>query len=104
MCRFMVRKFDGQKFLRSELLAGSVIPNPLGMFPPQVYTYWLVEDGGNGFLFDPNAPEDISATLQRYFELSRQQRETMSEASRQRAQELLSPAQMVKHYIELIEK
>jgi glycosyltransferase involved in cell wall biosynthesis len=64
---------------------------------------WLVEDGVNGFLFDPHAPHEIAATIRRYLELSHEHRAQMAKASRQRAQLLLSPATMVERYIRLIE-
>jgi glycosyltransferase involved in cell wall biosynthesis len=62
----------------------------------------LVKDGANGFLFDPNSPADIAGTMLRFHQLSAEQRVMMGQASRRRAEEMLSPERFVKQYEHLI--
>jgi glycosyltransferase involved in cell wall biosynthesis len=65
---------------------------------------WLVEEGVNGFLFDPRSPQEMADTIKRYFALSHEQKMQMGQASRRRAEYLLAPAGMAEHYIDLIEQ
>ena len=75
------------------ILASDVCDNPL-----------LVKDGENGFLFDPKDPQDIAAAIIRFAEQSPVQLEQMGQASRKRAEKMLSPDVFVNKYIELIEQ
>ena len=51
----------------------------------------LVEDGVNGFLFDPMDADSIASALVRFCGLSAEEREDMGAASRRKAESLLSP-------------
>jgi glycosyltransferase involved in cell wall biosynthesis len=64
----------------------------------------LVEDGVNGFLFDPNSPADMAATMLRFHQLPAEQRMLMGQTSRRRAEEMLSPERFLKEYEHLIRK
>ncbi len=64
----------------------------------------LVKDGENGFLFDPKDPQDIAAAIIRFAERSPVQLEQMGQASRKRAEKMLSPDVFVNKYIELIKQ
>lgn len=64
----------------------------------------LVEEGGNGFLFDPQSSENIAEAIQRFASLSSKQIHQMGVISRQRAENILAPAVFVDKYINLIEK
>lgn len=63
----------------------------------------LVEDGVNGFLFDPMRPDDIASAICRFSRLSRQERTAMGNAGRQRAEQLLSPERFIGQYEQLME-
>ncbi|MCK4753238.1 MAG: glycosyltransferase family 4 protein [Planctomycetes bacterium] len=64
----------------------------------------LVHDGENGFLFNPNCPEDIASTILRFSSLSADEKKKMGQKSRQLAETMLSPEIFVEKYIALIEK
>lgn len=74
------------------ILASRVGDNPI-----------LVEDGVNGFLFDPMRPDGIADTICRFSELSDQERIAMGNIGRQRAERLLSPERFIGQYEQLIE-
>jgi glycosyltransferase involved in cell wall biosynthesis len=63
----------------------------------------LVEDGVNGFLFDPMRPDDIASAICGFAKLSHQERVAMGNAGRQRAERLLSPERFVGQYEQLID-
>jgi len=62
----------------------------------------LVEDGVNGFLFDPLSPDDIANAILRFSGLSPEERAAMGKAGRRRAEEMLSPERFVGQYEQLI--
>lgn len=63
----------------------------------------MVEDGKNGFLFNPHYPEDIADKIICFSKLADEQREKMSIASREIAEKLLSKKVFINKYINLIE-
>ena len=75
------------------VLASSVGDNPR-----------LVEDGRNGFLFDPNAPADIADAIRRFAALPAETRDAMRAESRARAEAALSADGFNARYQELIER
>ncbi|HHD80835.1 MAG TPA: glycosyltransferase [Campylobacterales bacterium] len=62
----------------------------------------LVQDGRNGFLCDPESPEDIADKINCIASLSKEQRERMGQESRRMAEELFSEEKIVGRYEELI--
>jgi len=62
----------------------------------------LVQDGRNGFLCDPESPEDIADKINCIASLSKEQRERMGQESRKMAEELFSEEKIVGRYEELI--
>jgi len=62
----------------------------------------LVQEGLNGYLFDPKNPRDMAQTILKFAELATDTKRQMSIASRQRAEHLLSPQKFVDSYISLI--
>jgi glycosyltransferase involved in cell wall biosynthesis len=74
------------------VLASHVSDNPV-----------LVEDGVNGFLFDPTDPADIANAIVQFSQLPREERIAMGKAGRQRAEYMLAPERFVGQYEELIE-
>ena len=63
----------------------------------------MVQNGINGFLFNP---KDINAMVDafiKFFTLSREERETMGHASRRRAEELFDRERFLNGYIKLLE-
>jgi glycosyltransferase involved in cell wall biosynthesis len=64
----------------------------------------LVEDGKNGFLFDPHSPRDIANAILRFSSLSAEDRKKMGKESRKRAESMLAPSRFVREYIQLIDK
>jgi glycosyltransferase involved in cell wall biosynthesis len=73
------------------ILAGRICDNP-----------FLVEDGRNGFLFDPRNPKDIAEKILHFSTLPEEQIIRMGRESRIKAEELLSPSLFVDRYIQLI--
>lgn len=71
---------------------GNVCDNPI-----------IVEDGINGFLFNPNDIDDMSCALERLISLSEEQYKQMSENNRSRALQLFSQEIFIEKYIGLIE-
>lgn len=64
----------------------------------------LVKDGENGFLFDPESPEEIAESIQRFACLSMEEKERMGRRNRERAEQMFSPSVFVDRYIAIIEK
>ena len=64
----------------------------------------LVRNNENGFLFDPQSPEDIANAFSKMANSSHEQLLDMSRQSRRIAIEILSPAKFVDSYLELISK
>ena len=63
----------------------------------------LVEDGRNGFLFDPTSVEDIAAAIVRFAQSTISERRRMGRTGRDMAQTLLSNSTYVGRYIDLIQ-
>lgn len=63
----------------------------------------MVQDGVNGFLFDPVTIETIVDSFLKYFSLSQVERVAMGKASRKRAEELFDRDRFIGAYIKLIE-
>lgn len=64
----------------------------------------LVEEGENGFLFDPESPREIAEAIQRFVSLPSEEKKRMGHKSRQRAEALLAPDVFVDKYINLVGK
>lgn len=64
----------------------------------------IVEEGVNGYMFDPENIEDIYNSIVTYLSLSEEKKQDMSLNSRRIALEKFSPDVFVQKYIELIEK
>lgn len=62
----------------------------------------LLEDGVNGFLFDPHSPEDISRAIERFCDLPPEQRIAMGRANREKAERLFSFERFLREYEELL--
>ncbi len=63
----------------------------------------IVENGINGFLFNPNDPKKISDTIIKFFNLNSTEKEKMGKESREKAVVKFSKEFFVSKYIELIE-
>ena len=63
----------------------------------------MVQDGVNGFLFDPNNVNDMANAFLKYFSLSESKREEMGINSRKIAEALFNKQSFLNSYIELIE-
>lgn len=64
----------------------------------------LVEDGVNGFLFDPRSPRDMADAMVRFAALTPAEREAMGRESRARAERLLSKDRFVAQYETLFDR
>ncbi|MGC8991501.1 MAG: glycosyltransferase family 4 protein [Verrucomicrobiia bacterium] len=64
----------------------------------------LLEDGVNGFLFDPHSPEDISNAIERFCDLPPEQRALMARADRAKAERLFSFESFLREYEEVLRK
>lgn len=64
---------------------------------------FLVKEGENGFLFDPESLEEIVDALLRFARLSSEEKIKMGKASRKRAEAMLSAERLVDEYERLIE-
>lgn len=64
---------------------------------------YLVQDGVNGFLFNPLDEDDMVKKINKIISLSQEEREKMGRKSREIAEVLFSEEMFVKKYIELIE-
>lgn len=62
----------------------------------------IVEDGRNGFLFDPLSAEDMAEKILEMLAMPSRGRADFAEASRLRAERLFSPDSFVEKYIELL--
>lgn len=62
----------------------------------------LVEDGVNGFLFDPRSPEDISRAIERFCDLPADKRAEMGRANRRKAETLFSFDRFLNEYQQLL--
>ncbi|MBE9174990.1 glycosyltransferase family 4 protein [Synechocystis salina LEGE 06155] len=63
----------------------------------------LIEDGVNGFTFEPNDPTDLAGALQKVMSLSEQERETMGKAAQATVANQLNPAKVAQQRIEAYE-
>lgn len=63
----------------------------------------IVENGGNGFLFNPKDVEDMAKCITRIYEMSRDKRIGMGAYSREMAEKKFSEQAFVEKYIKLIE-
>lgn len=63
----------------------------------------MVIDGVNGFLFNPNDPQDIAEKLIKYVEMSKEDRFEMCKKSRENAERLFNQDSFVNSYINLVE-
>lgn len=62
----------------------------------------IVEDGINGYLFDPSSPVDIANKLQNIINLSFDQRSEIGKYNTEKIQKLCSPEVFIAKYIDLI--
>lgn len=62
----------------------------------------MVQDGLNGFLFDPQSIDDIVAAFLKFFRLSKDERATMGKESRKRAEMLFNKKRFINSYEILI--
>ena len=74
------------------IICSNICDNPL-----------IVENGKNGFLFNPNDVEDISKCITKAYKMSLEKRNEMGAASRKIAEEKFSEAAFIAKYIKLIE-
>lgn len=58
----------------------------------------LVEDGVNGFLFDPRSPEDTCRSIEHFCDLTREQRLAMGKANREKAAKLFLFSRFLAEY------
>lgn len=63
----------------------------------------MVQDGVNGFLFDPKQIESISKAFLKFFDLSREELFQMAQKSRERAEDLFDKERFIGQYVGLIE-
>ena len=64
---------------------------------------YMVHDGENGFLFNPESIDDIVNAFNKFFQLNMEQRRTMGLISRKIAEQLFDKEEFVAKYIKLIE-
>lgn len=64
---------------------------------------YIVEEGVNGFLFDPKKPEDIADTIKKMVDLSHENRQEMGKRNRQLCLKRNTEEAFLKSYVELIE-
>jgi glycosyltransferase involved in cell wall biosynthesis len=62
----------------------------------------LVKDGSNGFLFNPESPDDIAQTIIKFMNLSSTKKQEMGIFSRKQAEHLLSKKDFIDKYLQLI--
>lgn len=62
-----------------------------------------VENGINGYLFDPNSPEDIALTVEHMFAVGNEDYQSFCRESRSKATEYLSRDKFLNNYVLLIE-
>ena len=63
-----------------------------------------VVDGVNGYLFDPNNPEDIAEKILKGLSISDQEYSQMCQESRKRAEKMLSMDTFINKYIEILKE
>ena len=63
-----------------------------------------VEDGINGFLFDPKSPEDIALAVESMLAVDDVDYKKYCKESRRKAEEKLSKERFIESYLELIQK
>nr|WP_272936623.1 glycosyltransferase family 4 protein [Syntrophus gentianae] len=63
----------------------------------------LVHDGENGFLFDPQNPDDMCRAMLRFLTLSPEERYLLGRKSRERAELLFNSDRFVAHYQHVLE-
>lgn len=61
----------------------------------------MVQDGVNGFLFDPHSADTIVESFLKFFALTSEERQAMGDSSRKRAEELFNKEQYISAYEEL---
>lgn len=64
---------------------------------------YMVHDGENGFLFNPESIDDIVSAFNKFFHLNAVQRVKMGQKSREIAEQLFNKEDFVDKYIQLIE-
>ena len=64
----------------------------------------MVEDGVNGYLFNPYDVQDMADAIEKMLKLSSKEREEMGKRSRKKAEELFDKEQFIGSYIDIIEK
>lgn len=62
----------------------------------------LVQDGVNGFLFDPYSPESMADAIARFARLTPEDRVRLGRASRARAEKLFDVNTVVAHYLRIL--
>ena len=65
---------------------------------------YIVEEGVNGFLFDPKKPEAIANAIKKMVRLSYENRQEMGKRNRQLCLKRNTEEAFLKSYVELIEK
>jgi glycosyltransferase involved in cell wall biosynthesis len=65
---------------------------------------YLVEDGINGFLCDPNSIESIANALRKIINTTPEERIKMGRASRKKAEYLFEPESIIDKYLELLSR
>jgi hypothetical protein len=63
----------------------------------------LVEDGVNGFLFDPHSPESVANAISRFTALSPEEKTRMGRAGRAKAEVLFDLGTVADHYLRVLE-
>lgn len=63
----------------------------------------LVQEGDNGFLFDPRNPNSIADAIARFAKLTPEDRDRMGRASRAKAEVLFDVNTVVEHYLRILE-
>lgn len=63
----------------------------------------LVQEGINGFLFDPHSPESIADAIARFVKLTPEERDRMGRASRAKAEVLFDMNTVVEYYLRVME-
>ena len=59
----------------------------------------LIEDGGNGFLFEPDQPGDLAAKLKQIVLMSPEERERIGRVARESVRDRLQPERLIQHRI-----
>ena len=64
---------------------------------------YMVHDGENGFLFNPESIDDMVAVFEKFFALDSEQIKKMGERSRSIAEQLFDKERFVSAYTQLLE-